>query len=426
MNKQTSKQSWVAGVLIISFGWFLLYATRTALSSALKDIGEYWSLSEGFLGFIASSFFFAYAVLQIPTGILADKFGARKMIMLGFAGQGAGLLLGVLSRSPYQFLLSRVLTGAGQAPYFAAQQAILFFMLPPERRARGIAITSVGAGLGSAAGFVLGKFLGNSALGWKMPFAVLAMLAAAFILVVLRGVPEPPLGGGGEAEIAAEAGDVTQARATEQRGQTGIAGILSQIGPRWKFLAFMAGCHFTTMYALNLILTWLPYYLEAVMGFEGELAAVIPVVMPLIMAPAAVVWGGAADKRQNKDLVLWICLPIAGVAVALLPVMGSAALLVLALAVYGMTGKLAFDPVLTAKVSENAPPSAHSSFLAAYNLAASLAMVIAPSATGLIAEKFGSFNISFYMAGGFHFLALLCLVLAERSVVKAERQQTDI
>lgn len=83
MNKQTSKQSWVAGVLIISFGWFLLYATRTALSSALKDIGEYWSLSEGFLGFIASSFFFAYAVLQIPTGILADKFGARKMIMLG-------------------------------------------------------------------------------------------------------------------------------------------------------------------------------------------------------------------------------------------------------------------------------------------------------------------------------------------------------
>ena len=71
--------------------------------------------------------------------------------------------------------------------------------------------------------------------------------------------------------------------------------------------------------------------------------------------------------------------------------MGSAALFVLALAVYGMTGKLAFDPVLTAKVSENAR-QAPIVFLAAYKPAASLAMVIAPSATGLSREV-GSFNI---------------------------------
>ena len=49
MNKQTSERSWVSGAIILSFGWFLLYATRTTLSSALKDIGEFWALSEGFL-----------------------------------------------------------------------------------------------------------------------------------------------------------------------------------------------------------------------------------------------------------------------------------------------------------------------------------------------------------------------------------------
>ncbi|MGI6660947.1 MAG: MFS transporter [Bacillota bacterium] len=424
MNKQTSERSWVSGAIILSFGWFLLYATRTTLSSALKDIGEFWALSEGFLGFIASSFFFSYALLQIPTGILADKYGARKMIVIGFATKAVGLLLGVLSTNPYQFLLSRVLTGAGQAHYFACQQAILYFILPPDKRARGIAMTSAGAGLGSASGFLLGKFLASSTLGWKMPFVVLAMFAGAYSVIVLRGVPEPPFGAARSSEKPSgkpsnPKPEVQRPHAQSAHG-SGAAGPVSKLGPRWRFLFFMAACHFLTMYSFNMMLTWLPYYFETVRGFEGGLAAVIPVVMPLVMAPAAIVWGIAADKHKSRDFVLWICLPIAGIAVAMIPAMGSPVLLVLSLMVYGMTGKLAFDPVLTATVSENAPRHAHGLFLASFNLAASLAMVVAPSATGFMAQKFGDFTISFVMAGAFHFVALLAFVQAKRSIAKPD------
>jgi sugar phosphate permease len=188
----------------------------------------------------------------------------------------------------------------------------------------------------------------------------------------------------------------------------------------------MGACHFLTMYSFNMMLTWLPYYFETVRGFEGGLAAAIPVAMPLVMAPAAIVWGTVADRSQSRDFVLWICLPVAGIAVAMMPAMGSPALLVLSLMLYGMTGKLVFDPVLTATVSENAPRHAHGFFLASFNLAASLAMVVAPSVTGLIAEKSGNFNISFFMAGAFHFLALLALRQARRSLAKLNYSSKEV
>ena len=97
-----------------------------------------------------------------------------------------------------------------------------------------------------------------------------------------------------------------------ETGRVGGAGIASdtppavgqranaqtQSGPGWGFLAYLSVSHFLTMYGFYLMLTWLPYYLETVRGLKGGLSAVIPVVMPLIMAPSTILWGLAADKRS--------------------------------------------------------------------------------------------------------------------------------
>lgn len=415
LSAESDKGSWVIGVIILSLGWFLLYATRTALSSALKDIGDFWSLSEGFLGLLSSSFFFSYAALQVPSGALADKVGSCKMIVVGFIVQAIGLLLGVLSQSPFQFLLARVLTGAGQAPYFACQQAILYFILPKDKLARGIAMTTAGAGLGSAGGFVLGKFLSASSLGWKMPFVILTFFAAGYALLVTVVIPEPPKEA---ADVEWWDSEKDVGAALEEKAKTIIESkpaALSDPNPAWrvKFLIFLAASHFLTMYGFNLILTWLPYYLETVRQFAGALSASIPLIMPLIMAPSAILWGIAADKQKNRDFVIWICLPIAGFAIAAIPGLHTPAYMAAALVFYGMTGKLVFDPMMVAEVSENAPAKNHGVFLAAFNFAGALSMVIAPSMTGFIAERTGSFDISFFAAGAFHLAGLVSFIYAK-------------
>jgi MFS family permease len=408
LTKETqtgNRDGWLAGVIVLSLGWVLIYAARTALSSALKEIGDYWGLSAAYLGFLSSAFFMSYAVLQIPTGVLADRFGSRKLLLAGFGVQAAGLFLGSISQAPGQFLVARILTGAGQATYFACQQAIISFTLPPERRAVGTAGTMAGAGLGGAAGFLLGKFLSTSRLGWKMPFAVLGILSAAYVLLVMGTVPEP------RAELNGNR-QVTGATAGARRGKG---------SPAWGFLGYVTVSHFLSMYGFYLMLTWLPYYLEAVRGYKGGLSAVIPIVMPLIMAPATIIWGMVSDKRQERGMVLRICLPLAALATAAVPLMKSPAALSLALALYGATGKLVIDVDLVRTVADSSPPETRGSTLAILNLGAAMAMIAAPAVTGLIAQVTGNFDVSFYLAGAFNVLALVEFAQGMRVLSRARR-----
>ncbi len=414
------KDNWKAGIMVLSLGWLLLYATRTGLSSALKEIGDYWSLSEGYLGFLSASFAVSYAFLQIPSGALADRFGSRAMIIAGFGVQAGGLLLGVLARSPFQFLLARILTGAGQATYFASQQAITSFILPPGKKAGGTSVTVAGAGIGSALGFLLGKALSAFSLGWKMPFVALGVLSFGFVLIVRAVVPEIPIAkkngtggkrGAADPSVAATTTDavakpVPSASKAAQDFRKPIVN---------RFLIYMAIAHFLTMYGFYLMLSWLPYYLETVRGFTGWLPAVIPVAMPLIMSPAAILWGLAADRLPGKGTVIWITLPAAALATMAVPAVGTPALMAAVLALYGASGKLVIDPVLVSSVAESAPPEALGVTLATFNFAGSLAMIAAPWATGLIAQWTGSFDVSFFAAGLFNLLALAAYFMATRS-----------
>lgn len=424
MRKENESRSrgWLAGVVVLSLGWLLLYAARTALSSELKAIGDFWGLSQTYLGFLSSAFFISYTILQIPSGFLADRFGSRKLIILGFAVQAAGLVLGSLSKTPTQFLLARVLTGAGQATYFACQQAIISFTLPANRRAAGTAATIAGAGLGGAVGFVIGKALSSSSLGWKTPFLVLGGLSAAYILAVLAAVPEPEVRKA--AQIAAGSG-------TEAASPGSPAGAIrptrpGQANPGWGYLACLALAHFLTMYGFYLMLTWLPYYLETIRGMKSSLSAVIPIVMPLIMAPATVIWGMATDRKGNRDFVLWVCMPIAAISTAAIPAMRTPFLLAMALAVYGATGKLVMDPTLVAVINDASAPEQRNATLAIFNIAGALAMLLAPSVTGLIAEVTGSFDVSFYAAGLFNLAALGAFVQAVRMLGKARRKTSAV
>jgi MFS family permease len=403
LDRENREKSWVPSIVVLSLGWLLLYATRTALSSALKDIGDYWGLSQGFLGFLTSSFFLAYTILQIPSGFLADKFGSRRVLLSGFGIQAAGLLLGAVSSSPYQFLLARVLTGAGQASYFACQQAIVSFTVPAERRSLAMAITTGGAGVGSAVGFVLGNFLSSAGYGWKTPFVALGIASAAFIFLVLAAVPNP--------RVRTSGSDAAEPSVSTKDDQP------SSAAP-WVFLALMSAAHFLSMYGFYVMLTWMPYYLETARGLEGGLARVIPIVMPLIMAPATIIGGTVADRKQDKTFVLRCAMPVASVAIALIPGMKSPAALAFALGLYGATGKLVIDPGLVASVAEHSPARTRNTVLALFNFWGACAMSVAPAVTGSIAQVTGSFDVSFYAAGLLNLFGLAAFLAGVKAVKK--------
>jgi len=408
LEREKRAESWLPAVIVLSLGWLLLYATRTALSSALKDIGDFWGLSQSYLGFLTSSFFLAYTVLQIPSGFLADRFGSRKILLAGFAIQALGLFLGAMSQSPSQFLVARVLTGAGQATYFACQQAIVSFTLPKERRSVGTATTIGGAGVGSALGFLTGRVLSLGGYGWKLPFVVLGAISCGYIVAIVMFVPEPKKN---KAEVKATSTQVSP----EPYHVPRMSGRIS-----WLFLGLLSASHFLSMYGFYLMLTWLPYYLETVRGMGATLSSVIPIIMPLIMAPATLIGGAIADKKGDRCFVLKVAMPLAALATMVIPAAETLWSLVLALALYGATGKLVIDPGLVASVADNSPPDTRNTVLSIFNFWGASAMAVAPAVTGFIAEATGSFDVSFYAAGVFNLIGLAAFIAGTRLIAGAK------
>src|SRR5438128_517013 len=69
-------------LLALYFTWIVSYIDRTTINLSIVQMGKDLSLDASQLGIILSSFFFGYALIQIPGGWLADRFGSRKVIVV--------------------------------------------------------------------------------------------------------------------------------------------------------------------------------------------------------------------------------------------------------------------------------------------------------------------------------------------------------
>jgi len=398
-------------VIVLSAGWLLLYAARTVLSATLKSMGDFWGLSETFLGVISSGFFVAYTILQMPSGFLADRFGSKKVLLTGFVLQSFAVFFSAFAQNEIQFLIARVLAGTGQATYFACQHAIINMTVPAERKALATSATVAGSALGTALGFVLGRLLCLGHLGWRFPFVVLGIVSISFIWAIIFKVPEPrkspefvqSYGEGKVVDFAREPSTVYN----------------------WMFLVCFCLSHFLTMYGFYLMLTWLPYYLETVKGYTGNLAAIIPIVMPVVMAPAAILGGYISDRIGSKRLILNLALPLSAMATIAIPILKSSRGLLGALALYGATGKLVIDPALITYVADSAPVKLKNTILSIFNFAGALAMAAAPFVTGFLADITGSFKISFYMAGVFNIVAQATFIAGLKILRPSHLQSTE-
>ena len=164
---------------------------RSSMGVLAPELAADLALSPAMLGAIASAFFLSYAVVQIPTGLLLDRFGPRLVVIGLFLLTVIGTLMFALAPSGPVLLLARVLMGMGCAGIFAGVFLIIARFYPPAR------FTPIGATLNSFA--MLGTFLATIplaylvvTLGWRDSFLWIALamsLVAVLAVFTLRDQP---------------------------------------------------------------------------------------------------------------------------------------------------------------------------------------------------------------------------------------------
>ncbi|MGE0067984.1 MAG: MFS transporter, partial [Solirubrobacterales bacterium] len=172
-------------------GAFVAFLDTTIVNIAFPDIAaSFPEASRGLLSWVLDGYFVVIAALLVPAGGLADRFGHRRIFMLGVAGFTSASLLCAVAPSLPLLIAFRVLQGVGAALIAPASLAIVLDSFPAERRSTGVGLWGAAAAAAAAIGPTLGGAL-VELNDWRLVFLVNLPLGATILLAGRSRLPAP-------------------------------------------------------------------------------------------------------------------------------------------------------------------------------------------------------------------------------------------
>ena len=182
MDKQNSRYRWVVFVVVL-FTYLLMASQRTAPGLITDQLMSDFQVTAATIGLLTSIQFFVYTSLQVPMGILADRYGPNTFLILGATLTGLGTIIYSLSTHELMLFFSRILTGLGDATIWVNMVLILAQWFHRKEFVRLIGL----AGMTGSLGFLLATVPFSTwidLLGWRMAFCSAGLLLTLCGLVL--------------------------------------------------------------------------------------------------------------------------------------------------------------------------------------------------------------------------------------------------
>ncbi len=178
-----------AVVLAAVLGSGMTFLDGTVVNVALRTIGEDLDASLAELQWITNGYLLSLSALILLGGSLGDRFGRRRVFVLGTVVFAAASVLCGLAPTPLLLIVARILQGVGAALLMPGSLAMIQGAFVVEDRGRAIGAWSGLAGISTAIGPFVGGWLIEYA-SWRWIFLINVPLAAVTIVVAQRSVPE--------------------------------------------------------------------------------------------------------------------------------------------------------------------------------------------------------------------------------------------
>ncbi len=177
--------------LILAIGYAIVYFHRVAPAVIAPELTRNFGIKGATLGILASAYFYPYAVMQLPSGLLSDSLGPRKTVTAFTLVAAVGAILFGISPTFFTAVLGRIMVGLGVSVLFIPTLKILANWFEVEKFAivAGILMAIGGLGWLSAATPLA---LLTLWLGWRLTFIIIGLLSLILALLTYLIVRDSP------------------------------------------------------------------------------------------------------------------------------------------------------------------------------------------------------------------------------------------
>lgn len=266
------------GMLFLLFlGWALGNLDRYLINYAIVYIGEDLALTATQTGLVLSSFFLGYAIMQMPGGLLADKFGAKKVLVAAVIIWSIFTGLTAIAWSLTAMIVVRFLFGIGEGGFQPSASKIIATVFPSNERSKAMAILlSSGAIMAMLVPLISAVLLVS--IGWRPIFIIAGALGIIIAVLYWKYIKLP-----------------TEKTQTKNESNTQDKGILKTL-LKMKFMWSLLISYFT-IYAVNWGLnSWIPKYLTDVRDLDLLSIGYLQLLPGFIMLVGMLTFGVVIDK----------------------------------------------------------------------------------------------------------------------------------
>jgi ACS family D-galactonate transporter-like MFS transporter len=273
------------------------YIDRASLSVAMPLISSEFTMTPALEGLMLSAFFWSYALMQIPAGMLLDRFQVRNII--GVATVGWGFFQAIAGGAHHWMMLlaTRIGLGVAESPIMPAGAKLNGAWLTPNERGRGATLVDGGAPLGTAFGAIIIAGLITWFDSWRIAFFIAGvgtMVVGVWAWWYIRNQPsEHPRVN--QAELAY----ITDANDAARRQHGGRSAVLKELLKSRSVLAMFAGyaCYNSVFYGL---LTWMPSYLHQAHNLDIKAMGGATFLIFMCGFVGEIIGGWLADKWKDR------------------------------------------------------------------------------------------------------------------------------
>lgn len=328
------KESSISSVLIVvMITSFLAPFTGNAINLAIPAIAGEFHNTPVMLNFVVTSYILASAAFLLPFGRLGDIVGRRKVFVIGMFFFTIASFLCAIAFSLNSLILFRVFQGIASSMVFGTSMAILISSVPQHESGKAIGVTVSATYIGLSLGPVLGGFI-TAYLNWRVIFYFNGCIGLFVVIFTLLKVGEDSSRAQGEtfdligsmlcvAGIVSILYGVSSVSSIIWAKYILLAGLvlfivfiryemkikfpLIKIGmfthnATFSFSNLAALINYSATFALSFLMS---LYLQTIIGFSPEIAGLILLAQPLVMAILSPFAGRLSDRVQPRIVASW-------------------------------------------------------------------------------------------------------------------------